>query len=173
MFIEEQTRLHPRPTQSRRKGKNATTLRSTYGSYSNPPRLDREEEDPRPTGSSLVQATSDLLSSMAPSNLASSSEETESRDDAVDLVVKDMEAEELERARERKRGEGGGRRKGVYKVVYRPAPSVHTEEERVGEVEETVVVVEREEERPVVEISSPPPQLQFASHSKSGSNPWT
>lgn len=177
MFLEEQARLHPLPS-PRSKGKKPIPTRSTYGSYSNPPPI-VEEEDTRPTGSGIVQVTSDLLSSMQPSNLASTSS-VGLPDDAVDLVVKDLEAEEAERARERRRGEVGGRGRGVYKVVYHPSTTPTDGEAGddgvvEGEGREETVVVEREEGRSVVEIAPPPPQLQLASqtHGRSPTNPWS
>ncbi|GAA5867370.1 hypothetical protein JCM8547_003323 [Rhodosporidiobolus lusitaniae] len=79
---------------------------------------------PSAIGSSLVHASSQVLSSVLPFSLSrhnssSSSVSNKLPPDAVDLVVEDVEAEEEEQERQRRRGEPSGKRTRVYRVAYK------------------------------------------------------
>ncbi|GAA6058395.1 hypothetical protein JCM3770_002471 [Rhodotorula araucariae] len=102
--------------------------RHQLSSRSDPP---TSADHPVPVGSSLLSGATHVLHAALPLSSASSEERARARSkqraeqarlppDAVDLVIEDVQAEEEEQIRQRRRGEPGGKRMRVYRVAYVP-----------------------------------------------------
>lgn len=87
-------------------------------------------DHPIPIGTSVVQGASHVLHAALPlgspdkDTLAARkrehAEQARLPPDAVDLIVEDVQAEEEEQMRQRRRGEPGGKKMRVYRVAYVP-----------------------------------------------------
>lgn len=80
-------------------------------------------DHPPPEGHTLVEGAKTLLSSLIVAGTSSDEEAEISAknalpDDAIDLVIEDLQAEEEEMIRDRRRGEPGGKKKRVYRQNY-------------------------------------------------------
>lgn len=117
-------------------------------------------DHPAPVGTQFLEGTKHVLGAILPFSLSrhnSSTSTTSSqaeRDrlppDAVDLVVQDLQAEEEEQIRQRRRGEPSGKTR-VYRVVYQPPKSPETEmTKQEGEEVPNAVEGERAEVKDVV-----------------------
>ncbi|GAA5946790.1 hypothetical protein JCM10213_009075 [Rhodosporidiobolus nylandii] len=127
--LAERTPRQPSPTPSR----------SSSRDPSDPP---TSADHPAPSGSEVLAAGKNLLTSVLPFTLSRPSSSTSASSstgrphlppDAVDLVVEDLEAEEEEQIRQRRRGEPGTARTRVYKVAYKPRELEDAGELRKGE----------------------------------------
>ncbi|GAA5981455.1 hypothetical protein JCM11641_004768 [Rhodosporidiobolus odoratus] len=110
-----------------------------------------DADHPSPVGSSALEASKNLLSAVLPFTLSRSSSSTSTKStpssklppDAVDLVVEDLQAEEEEQIRARRKGEPtGAARPRVYRVAYTP-PGLGNEAPVKGEAVQDPVEGER------------------------------
>jgi hypothetical protein len=207
---EEEEGLYATPLFSHRKlhkkkhgkGKRRPSApsRSSYGQYAEP-RPPTSHDHPEPEGQTIVSGTRQLFHALAGNHSDSDEEiaaarkkEEESRlpADAVDLVVEDVQAEEEEMVRDRRRGDPGTKRKKVFRqLVSTPSPilqpttevpeglnievkdtvpqEVLSRDEEGTREEEVVRVTAQEEEEYSRQLSRPPsPEAK-----RREDNPWS